>query len=262
MKQNTHTVKVVIPIYRTEIKDWERDALANTMKILAAYPIVFLKPTELDISELTETYPQATVMSVTSEWLGTRNGISGYNKMMMSEEFYNLFPDTTYILICHLDAWIFRDELLQWCKEGYDLVAAPWPTRPRYTHFPLKQYLQLQKFLSGSRKNIRIQMYGHIGNGGLSLRKVSAFAQACKRYTKEIDYYLSKSDDGMYYEDIFWALVPKEFNYPSAQTALQFAYDLKPKLCHQLNHQQLPMGCHGFTHKSRILFWKQFIPNL
>lgn len=103
-----------------------------------------------------------------------------------------------------------------------------------------------------------MQMYDKIGNGGLCLRKVSAFSQACRQYTKEIQYFNSQPDS-MHNEDIFWALIPTNFNYPTVETALQFAFDLKPKVCYQLNHQQLPMGCHGFTHKSRIKFWEQFI---
>lgn len=255
-----HLVKVVIPIYKKEMGNLERASLDNTMKVLSAYPIVFLKPMELNLSELIEAYPQAEIVGVTSEWLGTKKGVIGYNEMMMSKGFYDLFSDTQYVLICHLDAWIFRDELSQWCNDGYDLVAPPWPIRPRYTHFPLKQLLQLQRTFS---KGItRSHMYGRIGNGGLTLRKVSAFAAACEVYAEDITYFLSRQDDGLYYEDIFWALIPQKFNYPTVETALKFAYDLKPKLCYNLGNHQLPMGCHGFMRRSRVGFWKQFIPSL
>ena len=260
MQKDICQVKVVIPIYRAELKDWERASLANTMQVLAAYPIVWLKPEDVDLHDLTALYPQAEIMNVSSEWLGTKNGIAGYNRMMMSESFYDLFGDTTYVLICHLDAWIFRDEVLRWCETGYDLVAAPWPTRPRYNYFPFKQFLQLKKYLFASKRIIRSQMYGKIGNGGLCLRKVEAFKVACRSYASEIAYFLSKPEDGLYNEDIFWALIPKELKYPTVEEALQFAYDLKPKVCHYLNHKQLPMGCHGFMHKSRIRFWEPFIP--
>lgn len=56
-------------------------------------------------------------MPVSDTWLGVRNGIAGYNQMMLSREFYQLFNDTEYLLICHTDAWIFRDELEDWCKK-------------------------------------------------------------------------------------------------------------------------------------------------
>lgn len=137
-------VKIIIPFYKEELKEWENAALDNNMKRLAAYPVVFLKPEGLNIDSYIHTYPQAEVISVSTDWLGTKRGIAGYNEMMMSESFYQLFADTEYILICHTDAWIFSDQLQEWCQKGYDLVAAPWPTRPRYRHFPMKQFIQLK----------------------------------------------------------------------------------------------------------------------
>lgn len=38
------TVKVIIPIYKTTLNQWENAALANNMHQLATHPIVFLKP--------------------------------------------------------------------------------------------------------------------------------------------------------------------------------------------------------------------------
>lgn len=247
-------VKVVIPFYKEELDRYERASLANTMKVLSAHPIVWLKPAGLNLKELTEIYTETEIIEVSPQWLGKQNGVIGYNIMMMSEEFYNLFTDTKYILICHLDAWIFRDELSQWCQKGYDLVAPPWPVRIRYKYFPFKQIMCLRQILS-PEKMFRSQLFGKIGNGGLSLRNVSACRMACQQYADKIAFFLAKG----YYEDVFWALIPKDFHYPTAKAALQFAYDTQPKLCHRLNRQQLPMGCHGFMHKSRIKFWKQFI---
>lgn len=130
-------VKIIIPFYKEELKDWENAALTNNIKKLAGYPIVFLAPEGLNIERYTQTYPQVEIIRVSTNWLGTQRGIAGYNEMMMSEAFYQLFADSEYILICHTDAWIFSDQLQQWCQKGYDLIAAPWPTRPRYKHFPM-----------------------------------------------------------------------------------------------------------------------------
>lgn len=255
-----YSVKIIIPFYKETLKDWEKAALANNMEKLSNYPVVFLKPEGLNISTYEQAYPQAETISVSTDWLGTKRGIAGYNEMMMSEAFYQLFSDCEYILICHTDAWIFRDDLSAWRQKGYDLIAAPWPTRPRYRHFPMKQFIQLKKWLFSSPEKIsRMQMYDKIGNGGLCLRKVDSFIQACRKYAREIADFNARTDS-MHNEDIFWALIPKEFHYPDVQTAIQFAFDLKPRVCYTLNHKELPMGCHGFMHKSRMNFWKPFIP--
>lgn len=110
-------VKIIIPFYKEELKDWENAALANNIEKLAGYPIVFLTPEGLNIERYTQTYPQAEVIRVSTNWLGTQRGIAGYNEMMMSEAFYQLFADSEYILICHTDAWIFSDQLQNGAKK-------------------------------------------------------------------------------------------------------------------------------------------------
>lgn len=253
-------VKTIIPLYRTQMESWEYAALENNIRVLSSYPVCFLYPEDLEFNDLKKVYPQAEFRAVSTDWLGKKRGIAGYNEMMMSKDFYEMFADCEYILICHTDAWIFKDDLAEWCAKGYDLVAAPWPLRPRYHWFPLKQYIWFKKKRAEWSGNIsRVRMFGRIGNGGLCLRKVRAFLTACDRYADEIVHFNSRPDD-MHNEDIFWALVPEDFHYPDEQTAVGFAYDLKPRLCHKMNHLQLPMGCHGFMHKSRIRFWSQFIP--
>ena len=254
-------VRVVIPFYKENITTWERAALDNNLRILSAYPICFLYPRGLNMGKYAQAYPKAELVEVSPDWLGTKRGIQGYNEMMMSKSFYDLFSDCEYILICHTDAWVFRDELAEWCAKGYDLVAAPWPMRPRYRHFPLKQFIWLKGKISELGGSIsRVRMYGRIGNGGLCLRKVSAFADACVQYAGIIKENLRKPGKEQMFEDVFWALVPESFLYPTDDVAMNFAYDTKPKLCYALCHSKLPMGCHGFMHKSRIGFWQDYIP--
>ena len=79
-------VKVIIPIYRTTLKDWERASLDNTLRLLSAYPILFLIPEGLDIRPLSTVYPSVEVMRVSPDWLGTRRGIAGYNEIYLKKD--------------------------------------------------------------------------------------------------------------------------------------------------------------------------------
>lgn len=251
---------VVIPVYHPVLKAYEKAALEHNLSLMEGFSVVFLQPNNVDMSPLNAQYPNVGVIEVSGDWLGTAYGIQGYNRMMMSESFYKLFQDYTYIFICHVDAWLFKNELAAWCDRDFDLVAAPWPTRPRYTRFPLKQYLKLRLLLKPKNKIIHSQMFGRIGNGGLCLRKVKTFREACVQYADEIEYYNSQPD-ALHNEDLFWALVPP-LKVPSVKEALTFSFDLKPELCYQLNGNRLPMACHGFNKPVRVGFWKQFIPAL
>lgn len=255
-------VRIVIPVYKEKLENEEAAALKNNVEKLAAYPITFVAPIETPIRWYAERYPQAEILLVSSDWLGTKCGIAGYNTMMLSKEFYMHFADTEYILICHADAWIFRDELRAWCAKGYDQVAAPWPTRRRYMRFPLKPFWRLYlRFLRLTGRKSRHLLCGRVGNGGLCLRKTASFIAACDKYQAQIAFFKAQSD-AMFNEDVFWAFVPQEFRYPTELEALQFAFDLKPRLCFDLNHKRLPMGCHSFNKGRKRLFWKTFIPCL
>lgn len=255
-------VRVIVPVYKEKLENEEEAALANNVEKLAAYPFTFVAPLDIDTHWYANRYPKAHILQVSPEWLGTEHGIAGYNAMMRSKAFYMHFADAEYILICHTDAWIFRDELSSWCAKGYDLIAAPWPTRSRYTHFPLKPFWQLYLlFLKLSGRKSRHQLCGRVGNEGLCLRRVGSFIAACDKYQREIAFFNAQTDP-MFNEDVFWAFVPKEFCYPSEAEALRFAFDLKPRVCFEQIHKQLPMGCHSFNKGRKRLFWQTFIPCL
>ena len=132
-------VRIVVPVYR-ELTPDEESSLRNNVRVLAAWPFTVLHPRGVTPPACCRELGLET-RAVGDEWLGRRNGIAGYNRMMLSEEFYASFPDTEYILICHTDAWIFRDELGDWCRRGYDCVGAPWLRRPLYDLPLVKQYM-------------------------------------------------------------------------------------------------------------------------
>lgn len=251
-------VKVVVPLYTTSLADRDLRSFLNNAEVLARYPMVLLAPEGLDISAISALAPQAEVMRVSKNWLGA-NGIAGYNDMMMSKSFYQLFADCDYILICQTDAWIFRDELEQWCDGGYDYIGAPWPKRRRYYLPIIRQFLWLRrKLFRRNGRVLRQDYFNKIGNGGLSLRRIESFIAACNTYADRIDFF--KSHNGSKYnEDWFWALVPTTFRYPTFDKALGFSFDIRPQMCYKLSKHKLPFGCHGWFKKRNIDFWSPII---
>lgn len=253
-------IRVLIPIYRALDPDEER-ALKNNCRMLAAHDIALLVPEGLDVEAAAALAPQAEVVRVTDEWLGRRNGIAGYNRMMLAGDFYRMHDEWDYILVCHTDAWIFRDELNAWAAAGYDCVAAPWIRRAVYDLPLVKQYVAWRQ-RSKHRRGLpcRADLYGRIGNGGLSLRRVAAFVEACDRHADRIEEYLTAKDH-FHNEDVFWATVPDGFRYPTPDEALRFAFDTNPAYCYRLTGKHLPMGCHSWSKPRMRRFWDGIIPD-
>jgi hypothetical protein len=149
------SVAIVIPLYKLSLNVHEERSLQRALQIFKARPIIFLAPYEF----------QGTLIKSLS-YLGLENtsfqyvddyhlsSIATYNQLLLTQEFYELFTDYTYILIYQLDAYVFTDQLDWWTSKNYDYVGGRI-----YAHNT-----------SYDRKNIRCA-----GVGGLSLRKVKSF---------------------------------------------------------------------------------------
>ena len=243
------SVKVVVPIYSNILNPFERISLEHNWSVLKTHNFVFIRPSGLDISNIKKKF------SGCGEEIfddGYFNGISGYNRLMLSPEFYRRFSDTDYILVCQLDAYIFRDELLSWCKKEYDYIGAPW-SAPALYRMPI---LRLWRRYFHSRR--RTEKDFKVGNGGLSLRKVSSHIRATENLQDVVRAPLSKKGYSSN-EDLFFALeVNKhgmDFSYPEYKEALQFSFDRYPALCYKENGYRLPFGCHAWYKEKMRDFW-------
>ena len=120
---------IVIPVYTTQLTVSEHAALRQCFDILSSYPKCFVKPESLDITSLVRDYPANHIVPFPDTYF---KGIAGYNRLMMSPEFYETFAQWEYILIYQTDAWVFSDRLSEWCSKGYDYIGAPWIPKPKY----------------------------------------------------------------------------------------------------------------------------------
>ncbi len=255
------SVKVVIPLYRERLPDLEAKLLRHNLKVLSNQEIVLLMPEGLNVDTMRGQFDidKYEIVRVSTEWLGRKNGVSGYNRMMLSEEFYAKFDDVDYILICQTDVYIFRDELTYWVARGYDYIGAPWGKKPKYDGFLMSLYLDARIHFHRKKKGFMKQdLFGRVGNGGLSLRRIDHFREACIKYSEKIEI-MCASQHYLNNEDVFWALVPREFVYPSYYEALNFSIDTNPEMGLQRINGHLPFGCHGLTQPPIYAFWRDKI---
>lgn len=256
-----HTVKVVVPIYSTALSEYEKISLRSICGVLGSHPLVVVKPESLSLEPLRGEFPMLREESFADDCF---RSIASYNRLMMSDGFYSRFADTEYILICQLDAYIFRDELLDWCARGYDYVGAPWLVRPMY-RFPLFRFTSwLKKVWCRvlDKSNSQVTNF-RVGNGGLSLRRVAAHLEATTKLKPLIAEYLTHTGNHIFNEDVFFSVEVNNhglgFRYPDWQEALGFSFDKYPALCFKLNGGRLPMGCHSWYKRRMKKFWLPII---
>ncbi|MFB0944573.1 MAG: hypothetical protein ACI8WW_002019 [Oceanospirillaceae bacterium] len=232
-------VAVVIPLYKSTLSKNEERSLRQAKNILGSYPIIFICPDTLNINEILSLIPSAEVKRFSNNYF---QNVEGYSRLLLSSNFYKVLSHYEYILIYQTDAYVFKDELLEWCNKGYDYIGAPWTERP-----PL---------VKGKPKiDIQNLFIGKVGNGGFSLRKVKSHYNNT-RFFRPILRFMEKN------EDMFWGLflywLNPFFKRPKWQEALHFAFEMNPKKAFELTNHQLPFGVHAWE-KYDKKFWEEYV---
>jgi hypothetical protein len=247
LKPALKTCCVAIPVYKTTPDANEVSSFKQCLKILSGHSIVVVAPQSLDTKQY-ETISGNTISVVRFDDAYFKD-TEGYNRLMLSADFYKNFSAFKYILIYQLDAWIFRDELNEWCNKNYDYIGAPWTGH------------EWAKFAAGHLTLVRTVLYklGYrkfdvVGNGGLSLRKVRSFIFNLNFFERAV-----RSFEGN--EDAFFSYFINSYNpffrIPSSKIALNFSFDIHPEVSFSMNNDQLPMGCHAWN--KNWDFWNKYI---
>jgi len=265
-------IGIIIPIYKSDLSDEEKIAITQAFKVLNKYQIIFVAPQHLNTINYEKYFEFYDHQFIRFDDKYFYKGLEGYNNLLLSEGFYKTFSEFRYILIYQPDAYVFRDELMEWCNKGYDYIGAPWL----------------------EDKDEQIELNG-VGNGGFSLRNIEKFLyifSKCKiqaiNDNSRIKYRFHKIQNQtialrsrllnlignkkvIYYrkinfnEDEFWGLIaPKisgRYKTAPAKEAIKFAFERYPDILYQMNNFKLPFGCHAWE-KRNPEFWKKHISEL
>lgn len=118
---------IIIPVYKSKTIRSEIASFNQCLKILFKHPICIITYKGLDTSFYTDLMVTAKV-NFQIEYFAKKyfENLAGYNRLMLSLDFYKRFEDFEYMLIYQLDSWVFMDELDYWCSKEYDYIGAPW----------------------------------------------------------------------------------------------------------------------------------------
>ncbi len=130
---------MLYPFTKSISNQFESISFNQCLKVFKKHLLCIVTHNDLDISSYTELLGKCKINYII-EYFNNEyfNGVSGYNKLMLSREFYLRFKNYEYILIYQLDAYVFRDELDYWCGQGYDYIGAPWIFKNYRNRHPLK----------------------------------------------------------------------------------------------------------------------------
>jgi hypothetical protein len=195
-----------------------------------------------------------------------------HGRLLLSKRFYEAFLDYEFILIYHLDALVFSDELADWCERGYDYIGAPWLLSPDTPHITAEK----------------------VGNGGFSLRRVRSFLRVLeskayfvdpdeywrrycarsgplaravnwpRKYVKrlgwfnDVGWHVKWAVHGDVHEDRFWAEYAThydpDFKIAPVDVAMRFAFEAEPRKCFERIGSRMPFGAHRWQKFDRAFY--------
>ncbi|HTF29774.1 MAG TPA: DUF5672 family protein, partial [Flavitalea sp.] len=242
-------------------------SLVQIKTVLAKRDLFFIYPQFVSIREYLELFLplKITPVLIEDQYFGDYKRA---NKLGVSPDLYMHFTAYEYMLIHHIDAYVFSDQLDYWCSQGLDYIGAPWFAGNNRPSFPLR--------------------FTGVGNGGFSLRKIKSFLDiSYNRSFVNLHIGLSQVYDFLEgeghkmvrrflfinsfmkiieplagYEDEFWGLtVPKFhrwFKVAKPEQAMRFSFEVMPRELFRLNNNELPFGCHAWE-KYDPVFWESYI---
>jgi len=231
-------VSIVIPIYKEDLNAFEQISWCRCKTIFSDFDIIFVYPEGMSL----QNYEGAdNCIAFPSEYFkSTRT----YNVMMCSPFFYKEFLAYEYLLIYQLDAYVFENNLIEWCAKDYSYIGAPWvdatwikEMKKRFSFFDTLIY--------------------PVGNGGLSLRKVKQHYRWAHLFLVIKFVWREKWNEDLFWTSFIHRIAPS-YRVPDVKTALQFAFEEHPEKCYELNKRKLPFGCHAWE-KFDTDFWLRFI---
>lgn len=256
----TKSCAVLVPLYRPTLSNSESYALNNNLRILENWPIFLVAPKSIKSFMEKGVFSQFKFNHVEyfSDYFFT--SLYRYSQLLLSAQFYKRFSDFDCILIVQTDAIVFFDSLQSWIDKGFSYVGAPWLNA---RHFPTEP----------------ITFLG-VGNGGLSLRRVSDFLRVLASFAYIPNTYHRRTDSFLdvfrfmkhrmvfsyskwplqpkINEDAFWGLlVPRRFEFfkvADPLTAAAFSFEVEPRSLFKLLGGTVPFGCHAWEKYDKE-FW-------
>jgi hypothetical protein len=187
--------------------------------------------------------------------------VQNHTAFVLSPRLYEMFSEYDFLLLHHLDALPFSDELVHWCNAGYDYLAGPyWGI---------------------------VEQDWVMGCGGFSLRRVSSFSKLYRsrvptvdpeeawrtfrkgrstaeialnyprRFLKRLHMFNNIQRDiqdhlkhGSWYEDVFVAYRAQhympEIRIAPLDEGFRFAFSGPPERCIEKTGGVMPFGCHAW----------------
>jgi hypothetical protein len=258
-------VVILIFTHKADLACHEKISLQQCCRVLGKHPIRLVCPEGLDLAAYRAIVPEIQTDFIPRHWLAS---LHAYNRLKILPWLYRRYVGFEYILTYELDAFVFRDELLDWCAKGWDYIGAPW--------------------FEGYHLAMPDARPCGVGNSGFSLRRTQAMLRVSRTWrswkpASEVmqewrqgkrslkgalaamafrDNFYGPLNNYQGQEDFFWCLLATRrfpwFRLAPHEAACKFSFEVNPSRLFRECGDRLPFGCHKWMSLEQE-FWKRHI---
>jgi len=254
-------IVVIIPVYQNNISEDESLSMRLAAKFLSSYSVIFIAPEGFDSQRKYNQLLLGSWKYFPEEYFKSP---STYSKLMLSSFFYKSFSEYGYMLIYQLDGLVLNRSLEYWCSLGYSYIGAPL------------RFSALGLLCHQERKFFEV-----VGNGGISLRKISDFykllhdRETLDKNTFSWLYFIASILSGKtakkwmnvspkkypFNEDGYWSFeaekYDKNFSVAPLDIAAQFSLERFPSyFSRKYLEGELPFAAHAWK-KYELEWWEE-----
>jgi len=241
---NKKKIAICIPVHKDKLTIAEINNIRITSKTNQQIPKFFILPRSIKVDFYKKTFPNVKIVFFNDKYFSSE---MSYNRFLLKKDLYGAFKNYSFLTICQPDAVLIKD-ISKINLRYLDYIGAPWKKLYKLDIFGIYGLNFISKFFCNSFKKTLL-----IGNGGLSIRRVSKFLEV----TQSIKF-LNFVKVG---EDIFFSFFFKKYNIkkPSLVLAKKIFCETYSK-----NANQIPdvYGFHAlnkFNPKLQMLIYKKFL---
>jgi hypothetical protein len=245
---------VIIPVYKTELTATELLSLSRCVELLSSYPLVLVGPETFDFGKFNFVGHEFFIERFPDYYFGS---LENYSELLLSLDFYRRFEAYEYMLLYQLDAFVFSDQLSMWCEKKYDYIGAPWCNESgEWTGvgnggFSLRRISACLAVLQSERKEDPREYWEYIRNNVGFVGKVLRYHLKLLKHTgmfSDINYFLKKFIRKGCPEDMFWGLhahrFSPSFSVAPPEDAIHFAVEGGLEQAMKFYNDMPPFGCH------------------
>jgi hypothetical protein len=204
------------------------------------------------------------------------------NHMMFTPGFYKAFKEYRYIFFYHLDSLVFSDQMEKWCQADLDYIGAPWipcsdypwitEARVGNTGFGMMKVESALKVLYNRYRREPTTYW--LDMFTRNSRRVRPIVQLLRKLqprfprSKVVNALVTEWDkmqdpapnnraDDIFFSDKAVSYLP-EYKVASLEQGLEFAFEVAPRKCFEMNGGKMPFGCHAWARYDRS-FWEPFL---